>query len=241
MFASLMMDENGGGCRATCHDAIPNVRFASKRKLSATAAGRICLEAAAHLHPFQIPFPSDWHISTPYALSYLPSTSSHLPHRHKHNERLPQSKSCIGSRTHHLQHTSTRHHLPIYAQHPLLGCAFRIIKQHGGQHKLPGAEDGWRVASTAVTRYVDVITLFPVACLLTPSQSNSAFSVRRVQKCPALAHTTSTTPMPACTRAPAATHLSTRPTISSIRAVDGLPFGMQYRVLLASDQTLVWA
>jgi len=90
----------------------------------------------------------------PHALSHLPYSPAHLPHRLKHDQRLLPGEPCKQHRAHHLRHSSARNNLPIYAQHPLLGCAFWIFKQHGGQDKLPRAEGRGRVAGATIAGYV---------------------------------------------------------------------------------------
>ena len=234
------MDEDGGRYTATCHDAIPNVRFASELQALRHPATSIDISKQLRISLLTNNLTLDKHISTPYALPFLPNTPAHLPHRHKHDRRLLPLKSRTHSRPHHLQHTTTRTSLPIYAKHPLPRRAFRFIQQHGGQHKLSCAEDGGRVASPAIARYNSIHPPH-VAYLLTPSQSNSVSSVRKAPKPPAQATTISTTPPPASTPAPPATRLSTKRTTNSTRDAAGLPSGTPYLALWDNGQILASA
>jgi hypothetical protein len=97
-------------------------------------------------------FPRKAATSHPHALPHLPYTPAHLPHRLQHDGRILPVQRRQYHRAHHLRHPAARDCLPLYAQHPLPGRAFRIIQQHGGPDKLPGAEDRGRVAGAAVAR-----------------------------------------------------------------------------------------
>ena len=76
---------------------------------------------------------------------------------------------------------------------------------------------------------------------LTPRQSSSASSERRVPKCPAPANSTSTTPTPASTSAPVAKRPSTRQTTSSTLAVGGPRSGMPFLARWDRSLTMVLA
>jgi hypothetical protein len=160
--SSVVGGGRGWEMQGSCHDAIPNVRYASKLKLSATdgflsstISKLLRISRLPNTHPIYV------YISTPHALSHLPHTPAHLPHRLKYDQRILPIESRAHPWAHHLQHPAARSSLQIYAQHPLPGCAIWIIKQHGGQHKLPGAEDRGRVADAALARCAYIISSSP--------------------------------------------------------------------------------